>query len=131
MKVLNEFILFGMAGVCGFVVDTAVLYALEEALGPFYARGVSFLCAVSTTWLINRAFAFRKRESAMSKKREFLFYLALMLAGGAANYGVYSGLVVTYPLVQQHLIVGVAAGSLAGMVINFFVSRYWLYRFTA
>ena len=131
MKVAREFLLFGMAGVCGFIVDTAVLYALEEALGPFYARGVSFLCAVLTTWLMNRAFAFRKRESAMSKKREFLFYLALMLAGGAANYGVYSWLVVAYPLVQQHLIIGVAAGSLAGMVINFFVSRYWLYRFTA
>lgn len=131
MKVVREFLLFGIAGVCGFIVDTAVLYSLEGALGPFYARGVSFLAAVLATWLINRAYAFRRRKSAMSKKREFLSYLILMLAGGAANYGVYSWLVVAQPLVQQHLVIGVAAGSIAGMVINFLVSRYWLYRYTA
>lgn len=131
MNTLREFLLFGIAGVCGFVVDTAVLYALEEALGPFYARGVSFLAAVLTTWLINRAFAFRERSSAMSRKREFLLYLVLMLAGGMANYGVYSWLVVSYPLVQQHLVIGVAIGSIAGMIINFVVSRYVLYRYTS
>ncbi len=131
MKTIREFLLFGMAGLCGFVVDTAVLYALHEMLGAFYARGVSFLAAVLATWLINRAFAFGQRRSELSRKREFLFYLALMLAGGAVNYAVYSWLVISYPVVQQHLVIGVAVGSVAGMLINFLVSRYLLYRFTA
>lgn len=131
MKTMREFLLFAIAGLCGFVVDTAVLYALTEALGPFYARGVSFVAAVLATWLINRTFAFRERKSALSIKREFVSYLVLMLAGGAVNYAVYSGLVISYPLVQKHLIIGVAVGSIAGMLINFLVSRYVLYRFTA
>ncbi|PLC55494.1 polysaccharide synthesis protein GtrA [Pollutimonas nitritireducens] len=131
MKTIHEFLFFAIAGVCGFVVDTAVLYALTKALGPFYARGVSFVAAVLATWLINRAYAFRKRRSALTRRREFLFYLVLMLAGGAVNYGVYSWLVLSYPLVQQHLIIGVAAGSVAGMLINFMVSRFLLYRHTA
>ncbi len=125
----RELILFGMAGVFGFVVDTAVLYLLEGAMGPFYARAVSFLAAVFATWSINRMFAFRERTSALSKKREFVLYLALMLLGGMANYGVYSWLIVSYPLVRQHLIIGVAVGSLAGMSINFMFSRFCLYRF--
>ena len=131
MKTLREFLLFGIAGICGFIVDTAVLYLLNNALGPFYARAISFLAAVFTTWVINRTFAFRERNSAMSKKREFVLYLILMLAGGVANYGVYSWLVMSYPLVHQHLIIGVAAGSIAGMIINFVVSRYLLYRYTS
>ena len=131
MKTIREFLLFGVAGVFGFIVDTAVLYLLAEPLGPFYARAVSFLAAVFATWTINRLFAFRERASAMSKRREFIIYLVLMLVGGAANYGVYSWLVVSYPLVQQHLVIGVAAGSIAGMFINFIVSRYLLFRFSA
>lgn len=131
MKTIREFLLFGVAGVFGFIVDTAVLYLLAGSLGPFYARAVSFLAAVFATWTMNRLFAFRERTSAMSKRREFVIYLVLMLAGGAANYGVYSWLVVSYPLVQQHLVIGVAAGSIAGMFINFMVSRYFLFRFSA
>jgi putative flippase GtrA len=120
-----------MAGVFGLIVDTVVLYLLKDAMGPFYARAVSFLVAVFATWTINRVFAFRERKSALSKRREFAVYLVLMLAGGAANYGLYSWLVFTYPLVQQHLVIGVAAGSIAGMFINFLVSRYLLFRFVS
>lgn len=131
MKTFREFLLFGVAGVFGLVVDTAVLYMLTGALGPFYARAVSFFAAVFATWTINRMFAFRERKSALSKRREFVVYLVLMLAGGAANYGLYSWLVITYPLVQEHLVIGVAAGSIAGMFINFIVSRYLLFRFVS
>src|SRR5690606_11575997 len=131
MKILREFILFGIAGTCGFVVDTAVLYLLNPAIGPFYGRAVSFFAAVFTTWTINRAFAFKARKSAYSRKREFAYYFVLMLAGGVANYGAYTALVLAYPLVQQHLVIGVAVGSLAGMVINFLVSRFLLYRHPA
>lgn len=128
MKILREFILFGIAGTLGFVVDTAVLYLLNPALGPFYGRAVSFFAAVVTTWSINRAFAFKGRKSAYSRTREFAYYFVLMLTGGVANYGAYSWLVVSYPLVREHLIIGVAIGSLAGMTINFLVSRFLLYR---
>lgn len=131
MKTAREFMLFGIAGVFGFVVDTAVLYLLKDAMGPFYARGVSFLAAVFATWSINRMFAFRERKSTLQKKHEFIVYLVLMLAGGAVNYGVYSWLVVSYALVRQYLIIGVAMGSIAGMIINFVMSRFLLYRYTA
>jgi putative flippase GtrA len=123
----RETFLFGVAGTLGFAVDTAVLYALEGAMGPFYARIVSFLAAVLTTWLVNRNLAFRDRASAMSRQNEFLSYLTLMLLGGAVNYGVYSALVLWSPLVREHLVLGVAAGSLAGMTVNFLTARYLVF----
>lgn len=126
-----QLFLFAVAGVIGFVVDTAVLYVLAPYMGPFYARIVSFLAAVLTTWLVNRALAFRNRSSALSKKSEFARYLILMLAGGLINYGVYSGLIVYSPLVRQYLVLGVAAGSLAGMVVNYLSSRFLIYRFSS
>nr|WP_281389327.1 GtrA family protein [Parapusillimonas granuli] len=128
VKLLRETILFGVAGTVGFMVDTAVLYALQGIMGPFYARALSFLAAVLATWLINRNLAFRGRASALSRKSEFLSYLVLMLAGGLVNYGVYSALVLWQPVVRQHLVLGVAAGSLAGMSVNFLTARYLLFR---
>lgn len=127
VKLLRETILFGVAGTIGFMVDTAVLYALQGFMGPFYARILSFLAAVLATWLINRNLAFRGRASSLSRKKEFLSYMILMLAGGLVNYGVYSALVLWLPLVRQYLILGVAAGSLAGMVVNFLTARFLLF----
>lgn len=126
---LIQLCLFAASGVVGFVVDTAVLYALAPFMGPFYARMLSFLAAVFTTWLVNRALAFRNQSSELSKKSEFARYLILMLVGGLINYGAYSLLVVYSPLVRQYLVLGVAAGSLAGMVVNYLSSQFLIYRF--
>lgn len=52
-----------------------------------------------------------------------------MMAGGLINYAVYSSLIVYSLLVRQYLVLGVAAGSLAGMVVNYLSSRFLIYRF--
>lgn len=127
-NMLRQVFLFTVAGAIGLIVDMAVLYAAVALLGPFYGRALSFLAAVLTTWLVNRSFAFRGRRSGMSLKREFLAYLSLMVLGGAVNFAVYSVLVVRVSVVAQHLFLGVAAGSLAGMVVNFASSRFLLFR---
>lgn len=130
MKLLREIFFFGLAGAFGFVIDTALLYQLRGSLGPFYARIFSFLAAVLATWLMNRRLTFRDRQSGLSARREFASYLILTLAGGTVNYGVYAWLIVAYPLVLEHPIIGVAAGSLAGMSVNLASSRFLLFRFS-
>lgn len=111
------------------MVDTLVLYTLAPVLGPFYARIFSFLAAVFATWIINRSLAFRHRSSSLNKRAEFVRYFALMLGGGVVNYSVYSALVVYSAWVSQHLVAGVAAGSIAGMAVNYLSSRFLVYRF--
>ena len=120
---LRKFFLFGIAGGAGFVVDTAVLYALKGALGPYGARVISFLVAVVATWLINRSFAFKaQRGEHLPIWREFLHYLGAMILGGAVNYAVYAVLVATIPLFAEYLILAVAGGVAAGMVVNFLLA---------
>lgn len=128
MRFIRDSILFGCVGAIGFLVDVAVLYSLAGLIGLFYGRAVSFLAAVIATWLLNRRWTFKHRRSGLASSREFSVYLALMLVGGAVNYAVYAGLVVSYQLVLQHPVIGVAAGSLAGMLINFLASRFILFR---
>ena len=119
---------FAIAGVIGLIVDVAVLYLLRDSIGPFYGRAVSFFAAVYATWLVNRAFTFQGRPSGLSRRREFTTYFTLMLAGGVVNYMAYSGLVLWSDIVRQHLFLGVAAGSVAGMVVNFLTARFLLFR---
>lgn len=128
MRFIRDSIFFGAVGAIGFLVDVTVLYSLAGLIGLFYGRGVSFLAAVLVTWLLNRRWTFRHRSSGLASSREFSVYLALMLVGGVANYAVYVWLIVTYNLAQQHPVIGVAGGSLAGMLINFFASRFILFR---
>lgn len=119
---------FLIAGTVGFLVDAGVLYlALAAGLGYFAGRAVSFLCAVWITWQLNRCFAFRRsrRESAW---REWWRYLAAMSAGGLVNYGAYSATVLHFERMPLLALVAVAAGSIAGMIVNFASAKLWVFR---
>ena len=131
MKSMRVLFLFGVSGVIGFIVDSAVLYLLKSSLGLYYARGVSFFCAAFATWLVNRTITFKDRESGLSKRREFSRYLLLMLGGGLVNYLVYAVLVGRMTVVGDHPVLGVAAGSVAGMFINLLSSRFLIFRFSS
>ncbi len=128
IKILREFFFFGISGIIGFLIDTAVLYLLRGYWGPFIARGFSFFTAVLVTWVFNRGITFKKKRSGMSLKNEFLSYLVLMLGGGVVNYGLYSWLITAYKIVLDNPIIGIAAGSIAGMIINLATSRFILFR---
>ncbi len=125
---IRKFLLFAIAGGAGFVVDTAVLYALKGALGLYGARAVSFLVAVVTTWLINRTLAFKGQSADVPLWREFLHYLGAMILGGAVNYAVYAVVVAVLPLAAQQPVIGVAAGVAAGMFVNFFLADKLVFR---
>jgi len=128
MRFIRDYIRFGTVGAIGFLVDVVVLYSIDGLIGLFYGRAVSFLAAVLATWLLNRIWTFRHRSSGLKFSREFVVYLGLMLIGGAVNYSAYVWLVVSYQLALQYPVIGVAVGSLAGMLINFLASRFILFR---
>ena len=119
---IRKFLLFGLAGGAGFVVDTAILYLLKGALGPYGARVISFLCAVLTTWVVNRTFAFKGQSAELPIWREFLHYLGAMILGGIVNYGIYAALVATIPLFAEYLVLAVAGGVAGGMIVNFLLA---------
>lgn len=127
---LRQLMLFALAGALAFLVDTAVLYALKGALGLVLARVVSFITATAVTWLINRRYTFAGHSSKLGLRLEFTRYILMVLGGGLVNYFTYLVLVLHYPLVAAHPVLGVAAGSVAGMLVNFLLLKTVLFRYS-
>lgn len=123
---------FALVGVAGLLVDLLVLYvALAAGAGWYGGRVLSFLCAVLVTWQINRRFTFQAGRGDTSLWREWWRYLLAMSAGGAINYATYSLLVyLAARWLAPHLLalLGVCAGSLAGMSANFIGARYFVFQ---
>lgn len=129
MRLRRQFVLFSVGGVIGFIVDAGVLQLLVSLLAwdRFSGRLISFLCAATATWVFNRHYTFRgsRRHSPWG---EWLRYIIAMSGGFACNYAAYSALVLWFDIDRQWLILAVAAGSVAGLGVNFFASRHWVYR---
>lgn len=130
--VLLQFVRFGTVGAAGFVVDTATLYAmLALGLGPYAGRAVSYIAAASFTWGANRVWTFRREAAGTAAAAQWGRFVLLNLVGFALNYGTYAALVASVPVVSANPVIGVAAGSLAGMFANFALSRRYVFRAAA
>ena len=128
-QMIPQFLRFGVVGTVGFVVDSAVLLAmLWVGLGPYGGRVVSYLAAASTTFALNRAWTFRSAARDAPVAAQWGRFVLLNLVGFVANYGTYAVLIATTAVVAAHPVLGVAAGSLAGMFINFGLSRRFVFK---
>ena len=124
---IGQFLRFGIVGTIGFVVDTAVLYlALWLGAGFYGGRVISYLVAATGNWALNRAFTFPSSGDDHAH-RQWAKFLVLNVFGAIANYGAYAALIgmgepfLTYP------VLAVAAGSIAGMVFNFTLSKRFVF----
>jgi len=126
---MPQFLLFCIGGVIGFVVDASILRLLVSGLGmdAYVARLVSFLIAATATWLWNRHNTFRgtRRYGLLG---EWSRYLLAMSGGFAVNYATYAALYTFFAIVQKYPELGVAAGSVSGLAVNYASSRWWIYR---
>jgi putative flippase GtrA len=120
----SQFLRFALVGTAGFIVDSGVLYLAMGLLhaNHYSGRLLSFLTAATFTWAMNRRYTFADRRGA-HLPREWLKFLAANSLGGAANYGVYALLVTASAFISDWPVIGVAAGSLVGLALNFCLSR--------
>lgn len=125
---IRQLFIFGLVGTVGFVVDAGVLYgALALGLGYYGGRVISYLCAATVTWYLNRRFTFKATEAA-NKKKEWVRFLFLNLGGFAVNYGTYAFCIASFPLAQAYPVLAVAAGSIAGLFVNFGINKYLVFK---
>ena len=115
-------------GVVGFLVDAGVLLALLKTLGPYWGRLISFSTAVLVTWALNRSITFSTTKKYYGRLREFSRYFLAMIGGGTTNYVLYAILVFSVSPVQSWPILGVAAGSIVGLAVNFTLARWWVFK---
>lgn len=124
----RQFFCFALVGTAGFVVDLVALQLSLHLLGldAYAGRGVSYLCAATSTWIMNRHFTFAA-ERTNELWREWARFLISNAAGGAVNLGVYAALVSTQlPIVSEPWL-ALAVGSVAGLFFNFFASRKFVF----
>ncbi len=127
--VLSQFLRFGLVGIAGFFVDVAVLYLALSLLGvgPYAGRGISYVVAASFTWYFNRRLTFADRRSDAAG-REWGTFVVINAVGGALNYAAYAAFLHHFGSSGVVPAVGVALGSLAGLIANFTLSRQVVFR---
>ncbi|MDD2658638.1 MAG: GtrA family protein [Methylococcales bacterium] len=121
---LYQFLKFGLVGIAGFIVDSAVLYLGLYLLGLnlYSGRVLSYLVAASATWALNRLYTF-SNSARTGIGRQWSLFLIVNSIGGFVNYGVYAALVSSIDLFTEYPVLAVAIGSVMGLVFNFSLSR--------
>lgn len=118
-----KIIRFGFVGCAGFCVDAGVLYLALYVLGMNYYGGriVSYALAATSTWYMNRRFTFADSRND-NRLGEWIRFVVLNLSGGVVNFAIYAVYIRTHAGSTTAPAIGVALGSLAGMLVNFLVS---------
>lgn len=127
-KHLKEIFYFGIAGVIGYFIDVAITSLLIPLFGVYVARIPAFVAAATSTWIVNRSLTFKNLKSRHSSlRKEYLHYLSLMIGGAIVNYTVYAVAITFLEGAAYDIYLAVALGSLAGMMVNYLLSRRYIY----
>lgn len=127
MTLMRQFVRFGIVGLAGFAVDNATVYGLRGAIGLYWSGLVAYLLAATTTWALNRVWTFRGAGSG-SMHRQWLSFLAANALGFVLNRGTYVLLISQSQLCWDNPVLAIFAGMLAGMFLNFHLSRTMVFR---
>lgn len=123
----ETFLRFGMVGTLGFCWDTATVYALNPVAGPYSAGTCGFFVAASANWALNRAWTYR-HQAHEAPHVQWLKFLIANLIGFVFNRGTYFTLITVSPVCHRHLVLAILAGSAAGLVFNYFLSKRFVFR---
>ncbi|MBV8751029.1 MAG: GtrA family protein [Candidatus Eremiobacteraeota bacterium] len=128
---VRQFVKFGIVGASGFLVNLVIFTLLQrvvpnhQAAGPYYAiYSVAFLGGGVSNYFLNRVWTFRSTGHAGKEAAQFLSVSVLALLVGL----VVSALVAPW-LGHGHKTWFLA--TVSGIVVNFFVNKYWTFRSVA
>ncbi len=125
--IVAQFLKFGTVGVLGFLADTTIVYSLRGSLGLYWAGLVSYLLVASANWALNRIWTFQGRGGG-PRHRQWAKFMVANLLGFVLNRGAYAALIATLALARAQPVIAVAAGAVAGMFVNFTLSRQVVFR---
>lgn len=123
---MKKLVRFGIVGTAGFAIDAVLLWLLLETtpLGPFVARAVAIAVALVSTWHLNRTFTFGASRRSIAV--EGFRYGSIGLVSSAVNYLIYSGLLLSLPILQP--LAALVIASIAAMAFSFFGYSRFVFR---
>ena len=126
----HRFLLFCCSGSLAFCVDYGALRVLVWlGLVHWAARILSFIAAATFTWQFNSRVTFRDASARLTGIAGWLSYMGTALIGGTANYLAYLGVLRLVGRVDAYsMFFGVAAGSFAGLAVNYFLCSAWFFK---
>ncbi|MDE1896861.1 MAG: GtrA family protein [Rhodospirillales bacterium] len=127
LGVSESFIRFAIVGTLGFVWDTGTVYLLRPFVNLYIAGTCSFIVAATINWIINRLWTFRHVEHGAAHV-QWVKFLAANAVGFVFNRGTFFLLVAFSPVVVKHPVIGIAAGSAAGLIFNYLLSKRFVFR---
>jgi putative flippase GtrA len=125
---VRQFVKFGIVGASGFLVNLVIFTLLQRvvpdhgAAGPYYAiYSIAFLAGGVSNYFLNRIWTFRSTGHAGKEAAQFLSVSVLALL---------VGLIVSYFVAPSfgHGHKTWFLATLSGIVVNFFVNKYWTFR---
>jgi putative flippase GtrA len=122
-----RFVRFALVGAAGFVVDsTCLMIALGLGANFLEGRGISYLTAATFTWGINRIWTFARTNDSCI--RQWAKFVSANAVGGIINYCVYATMMIAVPArFTGFPVLAVAVGSGTGLLINFTLSKRFVF----
>ncbi len=120
---------FAVVGGLGVLVDVAMYYGFQFLIGLSHlpARALSFICAATHNWFLNRRYTFvYGRERALAT--QWASYVAVMLVGLVVNVGTYALLTTKVAAFSRRRLLALLIGIGLGTASNFAAARAWVFR---
>lgn len=128
-RIRHQLFRYLQVGFAGFVADVTVLALLiygfdfgSTDTGLVASRVVSFLTAISVTFLLNAGYTFGSSVRGSS----FTVYLVIQCLGAAINLGTYTVLIL-YGALNDSPLLALVIGSAAATASNFLLVRKFVY----
>jgi len=125
---IRQFVKFGIVGASGFIVNLIVFTLLQRVVPNHSAPlqynviySIAFLSGGVSNYYLNRIWTFRSTGHAVREGAQFLTVSVLALIVGL----IISALVAP-KLGHGHKTLFLA--TVAGIVVNFFVNKYWTFK---
>ncbi|MBV9272192.1 MAG: GtrA family protein [Candidatus Eremiobacteraeota bacterium] len=125
---IRQFVKFGIVGASGFVVNL-VVFTLLQRVDPNHAEAahyyvlytIAFLSGGVSNYYLNRIWTFRSTGHAVKEGAQFLTVSVIALI-----FGLIVSALVAPKLGHGHKTWFVA--TVAGILVNFFVNKYWTFK---
>jgi putative flippase GtrA len=129
----KQILLFVLVGGIGLFVDLLLTWVFSFLFNIYLSRVFAFLMAAFTTWILNRYFTFEidvpinKASKFSAKFVEYIRYLFSTTIGFCINFSVFTYYISNYNN-EIDIFIGVILGSITGLLFNFSILKYVVYK---
>jgi dolichol-phosphate mannosyltransferase len=126
---LSEMLHFLFVGGLGFLVDFSLYYEMQTVFGLHHliARMISFVCAATHNWFLNRnyTFVYGRQQRPLG---QWALYLGIVATGLVLSVGTYTVLTTSTLLFADRRYSAFIIGVALTTAFNFFAARFYVFR---